>query len=636
MANWGGTFTITTPGTAPTGTTSTTLTNSGAAWPTGAGVTLAGMVCRILTGPGAGTDTIIASNTATVITISAWAGTQPTTGSTYEIVLKLFNNDAITSSLSVGNNCIFEVADSATIIVGSAMSITLTGSCQVRLVKTETTYITFQALNRTTAISMGAWTGITINSTMITGFKWIKITDAVTAITFAAGSSSGTGSVFGPIWVEGCTGQAFVSSGTTDQNKVWTGIYAANNKASGANFSTGATAFSETMNRHWFATNNYSVINLPASNAATRQIIRDSVNLAQQNQLLDNLGGTGKYFTVQDCYVTGCALNDGAVTVGNSSGTGTSNYEVRRNVFNSSRSVFGNGAGSVGIMASAFNDWVMAKWAGFHAISIAGGTSYATSTSDNDYMAGTNGAPLVNIDTSMSTTSTATPNQYKNLTASRTNAKSVRNKPITCNNVSVGTPTVSGVTVTFDCTNGVVAGQGSSTVTTDSASGQAVLSTTDTTGFEVGEIVEIGYGTARQETCRILSISASTSLTMETNLAFSHTSAQADTIKKQLRHFGLPFIRYGTASGVYTHETEVAMDEENRGLLFSGFKTSYNGVTMAWNKIGHSITLANLKAGTTYYIQACAYNPHGEVMVASETSFATTAAPAGGSFTYVA
>ncbi len=311
--------------------------------------------------------------------------------------------------------------------------------------------------------------------------------------------------------------------------------------------------------------------------------------------------------------------------IGNSSGTGTSNYEMRRNVVDGSRSIFGNGTGGVGIMASAFNDWVTKKWAGFQAIAITNGTSYSASTSDNDFMAGTNGANKDNIDTSASTTSTATPHQYAVLTASRTNAKSVRNRPLTCNNVVVGTPTDKAVTVTFDCTNGVVAGQGSSTVTTDSNSGQKVLSTTTTTGFEVGEIVEVGYGTARYELCRIASISAATSLTMESNLSFSHTSAQADTIKKQLRHFGLPFIRYGTATGSYNMETQCPQDEESWGLIFTGWKTTYNGMAIAWNKLGHSVTLNNLYPSTTYYIQACCYNPLGEVMVASETSFTTAA-----------
>jgi len=625
MAAWTGTFTITTPGTTPTAVSSTTLTNSGASWPTSAGVTLANFWIRILTGPGAGTDTLIVSNTATVITVSAWTGTQPTTSSTYEIVHKFLNGDTITGSTSIGNGCISEPADNGVVEVTGAFSLTLTGSCKVRWNKTESTFFTIQSSTRTSARAMGSWSGITVNSSTITGFNWIKILDASLPLTAPAGSPSGTGSVFGPLWIEGNLSYPFISSGTLDQNKTWSGIYMAAGKGAGTNFSTANTAFTEIMNRHWIATNNFTGINLGASNGPTRQIVRDSINFCQQNQQFDNVGGTGKFYTIQDCYHYGTAANDGAIIVGNSSGTGTSNYELRRNVIDGSRSVFGSGTGGVGILASAFNDWVTKKWAGFQAIAITNSTSYGTSTSDNDYMAGTNAANKDNIDTSASTTSSAVPHQYSVLTASRTNPKSSRNRPLTCDNVVVGTPTDKQVVITYDCANGVVSGQGSSTVTTDSASGQKVLSTTTTTGFEVGELIEIGYGTARYETGRIASISAGTSLTLESNLSFSHTSAQADTIKKQLRHFGLPFVRYGTSSGSYNMETECPQDEESWGLIFTGWRTTYNGLALAWKRLGHSVTLQNLYPATTYYIQACAYNPLGEVMVSSETSFTTAA-----------
>ena len=178
--------------------------------------------------------------------------------------------------------------------------------------------------------------------------------------------------------------------------------------------------------------------------------------------------------------------------------------------------------------------------------------------------------------------------------------------------------------ITFDCGNGVVSGQGSTPVTSDSASGQAVLNVSSTTGFDIGEVVEIGYGTARQETGRISAISANSSITLESNLTFSHTAAQGDTIQKQLRHWGLPFIRYGTATGVYSMESEVP-DRSAWGPIFTGWQTTYNGSAVAWNKIGHSITLKNLYPATTYYIQACAYTPHGEICVSSETTFTTAA-----------
>src|SRR6185312_1014097 len=146
MANWTGTYAITTAGTQPTGVTSTTMSNSGASWPTSP--SLANWYVRILTGPGAGTDTLISSNTSTQITVSAWSGTQPTTSSTYELVLKLANGDHITGALSVGNNCICELNDNDVITDDGAFSITMTGTCKVRWGKTEATYGTFQAASR--------------------------------------------------------------------------------------------------------------------------------------------------------------------------------------------------------------------------------------------------------------------------------------------------------------------------------------------------------------------------------------------------------------------------------------------------------------------------------------------------------
>ena len=61
----------------------TTLTCSGKAWTVNG---WAGYVCRILTGTGAGSVGVIASNTATVLTVADWlVGADPSTGSTFEI-----------------------------------------------------------------------------------------------------------------------------------------------------------------------------------------------------------------------------------------------------------------------------------------------------------------------------------------------------------------------------------------------------------------------------------------------------------------------------------------------------------------------------------------------------------------------
>jgi len=623
--NWTGSYAITGLGSGtPTGVTSTTLTNTNATFPTSP--SLVNWTIRVLTGVGTGSTAVITSNTSTVLTFSGgWSSTQPTTGSTYELVAIIANGDAVTGALTFGNNCITEIANNAVVTVSSAVAVTFNGTCIVRWNKTETTYATIQWANRTTS-TMGAWTGLNLNGASLSGggINWIKIMDAATALTIAPGSATGTGSGIGPLWVDACLNSVWTSSGTLDQNKVWSGIYAANCKSANLGYATGGSSFSEIFQRCWIE-KSFSSICTFASNASTIQMLRDSVNLCLQNQQMDNVGGSSKFNIVQDNYYSGTEQNDGAILMGNSTGTGTVNYQMQRNVINSSRSGFGGGSSSLGVFKSAFNDWIKDRWTAFQCINITNSTSYGTSTSDNDYMSGTNGGCLENIDTSASTTSTATPHQYSVLTATRTNAKSVRNRPLVIDNVVVGTPTDKSVAVNFDCQNGAVSGQGSSSVTSDSASGQTVLSTTTTTGFEVNELIEIGYGTARYETARIASISAGTSLTLTANLAFSHTAAQADTIKKQLRHFGLPFVRYGTSSGSYNMQTEIPQESETRGLLFAGFKTTYNGTALSWNRLGHSLTLNNLYPSTTYYIQACAYTPHGELLTSTETSFTTAA-----------
>ena len=85
-----------------------------------------------------------------------------------------------------------------------------------------------------------------------------------------------------------------------------------------------------------------------------------------------------------------------------------------------------------------------------------------------------------------------------------------------------------GVPYVFD--NG--AGFGSTSVDGDSNSAQKVLGVASTTGFEVGQTVLIdrdGSGGGR-ERGRIASIQDGVSITLQDNLANTHTAVQADTV----------------------------------------------------------------------------------------------------------
>ncbi len=107
-------------------------------------------------------------------------------------------------------------------------------------------------------------------------------------------------------------------------------------------------------------------------------------------------------------------------------------------------------------------------------------------------------------------------------------------------------------------------------------------------------------------------------------MTFTHTSAQADTVKIELRNSALGFIEYGTSTGVYNFSSDVP-DRNFWGLLWTGLKTSVNGVSYSWKKTGHSVALASLKPNTTYYYRARGWTPSGEVMASTESSFTTAA-----------
>jgi hypothetical protein len=81
---------------------------------------------------------------------------------------------------------------------------------------------------------------------------------------------------------------------------------------------------------------------------------------------------------------------------------------------------------------------------------------------------------------------------------------------------------------------------------------------------------------------------------------------------------GVGFVRYGTTSGVYTHETNHPTEYLDLGKAWTGW-SSYSFKTTA-----HSVALVNLKSGTTYYYQACFIDPLGRIGVSSEGSFTTS------------
>jgi hypothetical protein len=91
----------------------------------------------------------------------------------------------------------------------------------------------------------------------------------------------------------------------------------------------------------------------------------------------------------------------------------------------------------------------------------------------------------------------------------------------------------------------------STTVNVDSNSGQKELKVAAITGWAVGDwlcIQDSGGGVTRLEFARIskLSVASGTGVTLDRNLAYSHTSAQADTVRNKSDVFNEIWI-YGGA-----------------------------------------------------------------------------------------
>lgn len=80
---------------------------------------------------------------------------------------------------------------------------------------------------------------------------------------------------------------------------------------------------------------------------------------------------------------------------------------------------------------------------------------------------------------------------------------------------------------------GLTAAAASTTVNTDSASGQRDLKVAASGAIAIGDYVLIGGGTAREEWARVARLISTTDLILDRNLTFTHTAAQADTVRNK-------------------------------------------------------------------------------------------------------
>lgn len=422
-------------------------------------------------------------------------------------------------------------------------------------------------------------------------------------------------------WIEHITGvEAFnFAGGTAVVNAVYSNCLV--RRSSTADFGFGSnTNGSQAYYRCWMED---SFGGIEWSTGPSTQTIKECVIKDLQSAPITVAAtSSGKVYTIQDSYSYGQLV----LHFTNAAHVGTLR-SWRNHVRGAGiASVSTAGAGS---FSSAFNDIAnyYQRKSSVQAFAFSGGSTLSGGrTSDNDYITGQNLAFDDNIETSTATTSASSPSQYSGLSASRTNVKLVRNRPLTLDNVSTSSLDHDSVTINYDCTNGAVSGSGSTTINGDSASGGTTLNVASSTGFQVGETIEVGYGTARFEECVVSATGAGT-ITTTGVLAFTHTAADADTVKKQLRHIAIPYVRYGTSSGVYTMQSARA-PREDLGLIFTGIRTTYNGKSYAFNRYSHSVPLDGLSPSTTYYYKVYADTPTSEILeAASEGTFTTSASP---------
>lgn len=101
---------------------------------------------------------------------------------------------------------------------------------------------------------------------------------------------------------------------------------------------------------------------------------------------------------------------------------------------------------------------------------------------------------------------------------------------------------------------GAIAAAASTTVGTNSASGQKALTVTSEAGFVAEDYILIGGGTAREEWARVSKVTAGT-LTLDRNLTYTHTAAQADPVRNKAECYDPVWVAGGATLEVVVDHT---------------------------------------------------------------------------------
>jgi hypothetical protein len=647
MANWSGTITFTAPnlatGTAVSGTASLLVDTGNTFKIAGAGLT--NYTLRMLTGTPANInqERVILSNTSTSIsTVSPFpAAIAP--GDTYEIVLKLGAGSAahITGNLICDSGTIVEAEDSTYVHFDGLYYVQITNSAITRLGKTKQTMVTWGPTTGGANVQ-GFWNYVYLTNTLTIApqFSYHKAVDCTYGLLChvnAAGdlqnvhhlwvkNSNSTPFFFGAL-VTPYAGDKYFKQRLVQRNS---SAAASNLSYSNAGSNTGKIVIED----NWFEDVSCTTglnIDLGEGTQTPPRFIRTGIirNNVMKRAWYASLSRANNDALARTYFLNNY-LQDGKATAtawafyhSSISNSGIS-YQ-RGNVLKDVR--LQGQADYHATVAMSFNDCFGYNYGDRAYIGLASQTNRTGDvTSDRDYIAGWNFTPDTRADLSNATTSTESPQQYQNLNQPRTNARSAPNKALVMDNVVVGTPTDTTVTITFDCKNGD--DLTSSTVNVDSNSGQNVLNVSSTTGFIPEQIIEIGHGTARFETGVVSSVGVGT-LTLYSNLIYTHTAAQADTVKLQVRHKAIGGIMWGTSSGIYDKCTRFP-NPKSFGAIYLNFVPEIaQDDGFEFKATGHSITLDNLEPAKTYYFKAIGVTPFEDLMYSTEQTFTTDSSSIG-------
>jgi hypothetical protein len=587
---------------------------------------------RITGGTGSGQVRRITTNTANQLTVSpAWT-TTPDATSTYHILLIFYGGDHITSSITGYHYDIETDSAGGTVYIDGSYGIAQNMSANQVFNNTWANKMTFEYNLRASQGAINSWTGFSTNggvyacSGTTTTFVGVEFKDTNSPVSINSKDGAETLIWNNCVFENVYRGVVVASTIACSTSKVfsnilgWKGPYAMNPAFCGA--SSNASWRYENC---WFDNGSYGSMEWQINGPDIQQ-----ANDCVWNKCLITAGSgrnmaSGKKAILRDNYAKQQTAN---AFIGNTSTTHDGSFLAYDNVMDCPLSNSA-GTGSHGTLDSAYNDFgtIGNVTCASKALKGTANTNYSVAKSRWDYISSMLNASYGNTDNSVGTSSSAVPSQWDFLVTGRTTPRGSPNKPYTADNVVVGTPTDNSVVITFDCANGATASAGNSTTSGTASSGGTTIPMTELAGFLPSDWIEIDYGNAGYE---LIQLSASYSettgagnLTTATNLIITH-SGSGKTVKRRQRHKGLPFIRYGIASGNYYGETDLPPVTELQEI-YIGKNTTYKGQTMEFKRVGHSLTLSKLYHATTYYAQCCFITPLGDLGVSSEFSCNTAA-----------